>query len=118
MDTIKSNLENSGLAVQKYDSLEDANNVKYPINLKCTSKEHKNTIGIELVLHDDLFSNIIRIGTYQLNLKNHYIFLASLRSHTEQEKDLAKIYGILLVSAENVDGLSQKLLEYIQNIIK
>ena len=116
IDIIKSDFEKSGWAVEKNGSIEGLNNALYSFSLVCNHSGHEKSVEIELVLDDDLFSNIIRVGTYQLNLKDRYIFLASLRRHTKQEIDLAKIYNILLVDAVNPKQLSQKLLEYTQNI--
>jgi len=115
---IKSKIEESGWNVIKNGAMKGANNAQYPFSLVCTHLELENPIGIELVLGDDLFSNIIRIGTYQLKLKDQYIIIATLHPNTEQEIDLAKIYNIILVDAVNSKELSQKLLEYTQNLFK
>ena len=118
IETIKLDFEESSWKVTNNGTILSLNGTQFSFNLVCSHPEFENPLGIEFVLDGDLFSNIVRIGTFKLNLTDHHIIIASFQPYTIQEMDLAKIYNIKLVAGKNPKELSKFLLEYIQNNLK
>ena len=103
----------AGWQVESPGKVTGSNGTGYPFNIVCKKPSSvSNQVAIEFVRKIETFGEIIRFGTYSVNLKDHLIMLASLKPFSDKEAELSAIYNILLVHGENIEELAFRLIDH------
>jgi sugar-specific transcriptional regulator TrmB len=109
-NAIKSSLELSGWHVQAPGSLTGSSGLEHTFNLVATNPERSGeSIAIDILIEETAFNHIIRLGAKSMDLKPTMLLLSSGKPFKEQERDLAKLYGIKLVHDEKTDMIAEKI---------
>jgi sugar-specific transcriptional regulator TrmB len=109
-NAIKSSLELSGWHVQAPGSLTGSSGLEHTFNLVATNPERsRESIAIDILIEETAFNHIIRLGAKSMDLKPTMLLLSSGKPFKEQERDLAKLYGIKLVHDEKTDMIAEKI---------
>ena len=117
IDTIATGFRMAGWHAEKNGSIPGSNGTKYPFNLVCRGPDpHYNLVAVELIRKADSMGEIIRVGTYSVNLRNHLVILASMKPFTQKEAELAAIYNILLVFSDNLEELAFRILDHAEKL--
>jgi len=118
-NAIKSSLELSGWHVEAPGSLTGSSGLEHPFNLVATKPERSGeSIAIDILLEDTAFNHIIRLGAKSMDLKPTMLLLSSGKPFKEQERDLAKLYGIKLVYDEKTDTIAEKINSLAVELMK
>ncbi len=118
-NAIKSSLELSGWHVQAPGSLTGSSGLEHTFNLVATNPEHSgDSIAIDILIEETAFNHIIRLGAKSMDLKPTMLLLSSGKPFKEQERDLAKLYGIKLVYDEKTDSIAEKINRLSVDLMK
>lgn len=118
-NAIKSSLELSGWHVEAPGSLTGSSGLEHPFNLVATNPDRSGeSIAIDILLEETAFNHIIRLGAKSMDLKPTMLLLSSGKPFKEQERDLAKLYGIKLVYDEKTDTIAKKINSLAVELMK
>ena len=118
-NAIKSSLELSGWHVESPGSLAGSSGVEHSFNLVATNQNRPEiTMAIDILLEETAFNHIIRLGAKSMDLKPTMLLLSSGKPFKEQERNLAKLYGIKLVYDEKTDTIAEKINRLTVDLMK
>ena len=118
LSQLKSSLVEHGWTVESPGKIKGVSGVNYDFNLVARKASPETTFGMDLLLKEKVaFETIIRMGAQIMDLKPARVLIASPNPFETGEKEIAKLYGVQLVSEPDLMELAGEIDKKVERDI-
>jgi len=115
MNTLKQSLlkmgENAIEKILQNEKIIDSVGKEHVFELIITKRVSSQPLCINIVTEKDVFNKILVLGANRNELNNFKLVLLSWESFKAEEKRLAELYRIQLISESNISKITEKILQ-------